>query len=228
MGGRNLHTMIDGVIRRYADPGLSRLGRWVISLGFTADWLSLAGFIIGMACVPLLAFQYYGLALMFLALNRLLDGLDGAVARLSQPTDQGAFLDIVLDFVFYSAFVFGVILSMPDQALAGAFLLFSFVANGSSFLAFAIFAEKLSISTSLRGEKSFYYLGGLAEGFETIVTFTLICLFPGGFEIFAVIFGIMCLVNAAYRIYIGSRMIARNKPANSTQTEDQDSITRLP
>ena len=28
--------------------------------------------------------------------------LDGSVARLTQPTDAGGFLDIALDFVFYA------------------------------------------------------------------------------------------------------------------------------
>jgi len=36
--------------------------------------------------------------------NRVVDGLDGAVARATVATVRGAFLDIVLDFAFYAAF----------------------------------------------------------------------------------------------------------------------------
>ncbi len=80
---------------------------------------------------------------MLLLLSRLCDGLDGAVARHTQKTDRGGFLDIVLDFAFYGVIPLGFVVAEPAQnAVAGAVLLFAFYVNGASFLAYAIMAEK--------------------------------------------------------------------------------------
>ena len=65
-----------------------------------------------------------------LLLNRALDGLDGALARLSRVTDRGAFLDIGLDFVFYAAIPLAFAVSDPAaNALAAAVLLAAFSAR---------------------------------------------------------------------------------------------------
>ena len=193
--------MIDGKIRHLADPALIQIARLVCRLNISADAITICGFAIGMLCIPLLALEQYWLALLCLAVNRLSDGLDGTVARLTKTTDAGAFLDITLDFMFYSGFVFGFVLGNPDQAVFGALLIFSFVANGSAFLAFSVFAERNALSTEARGSKSIYYLGGLAEGFETIIAFTLICLLPHLFWLVAIVFSLMCWISAAYRIF---------------------------
>jgi phosphatidylglycerophosphate synthase len=153
-----------------------------------------------MLAVPLIAFHFYLLALVAILTNRLLDGLDGAVAKQTVATDLGGYLDIVLDFIFYSAVILGFCLAQPDQALYGAFLIFSFVGTGSSFLGFAIFAEKRGISSEIHGSKSLYYLGGLTEGTETILLFILLCIFPGYFGPLALVFGLLCWLTTLSRI----------------------------
>ena len=110
-----------------------------------------------MLVIPLIAFEFYKWAILVIFLNRLIDGLDGAVARQTESTTRGAFLDIVLDFIFYSAVIFSFALANPSQnALSAAALIFSFVGTGSSFLAFAIFAERLSIESVKYPSKCFY------------------------------------------------------------------------
>ncbi len=137
-------------------------------------------------------------------LNRLADGLDGALARRSKKTDRGGFLDITLDFIFYSSIPFAFALADPlTNALAAAFLIFSFIGTGCSFLAYAIMAEKRGITTDIRGQKSLYYLGGLTEGTETILLFVIFCLFPTWFPVLAVIFGALCWITTATRIHAG-------------------------
>src|SRR4029453_12749984 len=102
----------------------------------------------------------------------------GAVARATQRTDLGAFLDITLDFFVYAAVPLGFAAWSPHaNALPAAFLLASFVANGSAFLAFSTMAEKRGITTTRQGRKSIYYLAGIAEGFETIAFMIAFCLF---------------------------------------------------
>lgn len=176
--------------------------------GVKANWITVLGFVVGMMAVPALYFEQTGLALLLIIMNRLMDGLDGAVARVQGPTDLGGYLDITLDFIFYSAIVFGFALMNPlENALAASFVIFSFMGTGSSFLAFAIMAEKRSIERLDYGRKSLYFLGGLAEGSETIAFLVLICVFPEYFVWLAYGFGAICWVTTATRIYAGYRTL---------------------
>ncbi len=193
--------MIDSGIRRHIDPAFNAVGLGLSSMGITANQVTVAGFVFGMMALPLLAFEMYYWALFVGTLNRVCDALDGAIARDQGITDLGGYLDIVLDFIFYSAVVFGFVLAQPEHAVYGAFLIFSFIGSGTSFLTYSIFAAKNNLSTEARGKKSIYYLGGLTEGFETIVTFILMCLFPEYFWLIAAIFGSLCWISTAGRIH---------------------------
>lgn len=192
--------MFDAALRRVIDPPLNEAGRRLARIGVPANAVTVVGFTVGMAAVPALATGHYDWALAAILVNRIGDGLDGAVARASGPTDVGGYLDIVMDFIFYSAVVFGFGLGRPDEAIWAAFLIFSFIGTGASFLAYAIVAAKRGVTSERRGRKSFFYLGGLAEGTETIVAFVLICLMPWAFPSIAAAFGAMCWLTTASRI----------------------------
>lgn len=198
--------MLYAWMRRRIDTPLDRLGRSLAAAGLRANQVTLLGFIAGVAAVPLLAVEAYWPALVLILLNRLADGLDGAIARNTQTTDLGGYLDIVCDFLVYSGLVFGFALARPEaNALPAAFLILSFVGTGSSFLAYAVVATKRGVTTKIRGHKSFYYLGGLTEGTETFALFVLLCLFPDAFPWLAWIFGGLCWITTAFRILAAVR-----------------------
>ena len=165
-----------------------------------ADWITWAGFVLGLCAVPAIASGAYLVGLGFIVANRVADGLDGAVARHSRPSDAGAFLDIALDFIFYAAVPFAFALARPADALAAAFLIFAFVASGSTFLAYAVLAGKRGLTTDLNGKKSIYHIGGLTEGSETFAVFALACIFPNWFSVICYMFGTLCFVTAGTRI----------------------------
>ncbi|VTS08268.1 CDP-alcohol phosphatidyltransferase family protein [Tuwongella immobilis] len=192
--------MLDGRMRRMIDPIVDRLAGLLSRLGCSANAVTLIGFGIGILAGIALAYRAYELALAAILLNRVADGLDGALARRLGPTDLGAYLDIVLDFLIYSGLIFGFAVGQPESALAAAFLIFSFVGTGSSFLAFAILAAKRGESTTSRGKKGIYYLSGLAEGTETIAVLVLICLRPDWFVPIAYTFGGICWLTTLLRI----------------------------
>lgn len=172
--------------------------------GISADHISLAGFAIGALAIPALGFGAYGLALVLLAINRLADGLDGAVARATTPSDRGAFLDIALDFVFYALFPLGFALADPAaNALPAAVLITAFVGTASSFLAFASIAAKRGQSAADYPAKGIYYLGGLTEGFETIAAFVAMCLYPAAFPWLAYAYAAACALTTVMRWYQG-------------------------
>jgi phosphatidylglycerophosphate synthase len=191
--------MLDATMRRIIDPPLDRIGRSFAAAGVSANAITVAGLAIGLLAVPALAAEWYGAALILVLLNRLADGIDGAVARRTQLTDLGGYLDIVCDFIFYAAIPFGFALARSENAAAAAFLLLSFVGTGTSFLAYAIMAAKRQLTTDRRGSKSLYYLGGLTEGTETIAVFVAVCLLPDLFVPLAYGFGALCWITTGSR-----------------------------
>ena len=147
--------MFDGRLRALIDPPLDAAGRALARRGLSADHVTLAGLALGLACALAVFGRHDGLALALLAASRLLDGLDGAVARATKPSDRGGFLDITCDFVFYGAVPLAFALRDPtSNALPAAVLLFAFYVNGASFLAFAVMAAKRGLATTQRGVKS--------------------------------------------------------------------------
>lgn len=201
--------MLDTFFIRNLKQPLARLAKGLDALGVTANGITLVGFLFGIMVLPALYFEMTLLALLLILFNRAMDGLDGAVARIQGPTDLGGYLDITLDFIFYSAVVFGFALLNPaENALAAGFLIFAFMGTGSSFLAFAIMAEKRNIERLDYGKKSLYFLGGLTEGTETILFLVLICLLPDYFSVLAYVFGAACWITTATRIYAGYRTLS--------------------
>ncbi len=191
--------MIDATLLPLQRRALAPLARAIAARGISADQITLAGFVLGALALPALAFGQFGLALGLIALNRLADGLDGAVARLTGPTDRGAFLDIALDFLFYALVPLGFALADPAYALPAAVLLVAFVGTGSSFLAFASIAAKRGIGADVYPGKGLYYLGGLTEGAETIAVFAAMCLWPAAFPALAYVFAVACAVTTLTR-----------------------------
>lgn len=178
-------------------------------LGVRPDHITLAGFAIGILALPAIWAGFYGIGLVLILINRVADGLDGAVARMGTPTDRGAFLDIALDFVFYAAVPLGFALADPSRnALPAAVLIFSFVGTGSSFLAFSVLAEKQRLTAEDFPTKGLYYLGGLTEGFETILFFVAFCLWPGAFAWLAYLFAAMALITTVARWMMGWQVFA--------------------
>ena len=195
--------MLDARLRPIIDPPLDRLSDALAAVGLSPNAATVLGFALGLAALVAIATQAWLLGLVLILLNRLFDGLDGALARRCGATDLGGFLDIVLDFIFYAGVPFAFALADPEaNALAAAFLVFSFVGTGSSFLAYAIMAAKRGISSELRGKKSLYYLGGLTEGTETIAALVLCCLFPASFPLIAWTFGGLCWLTTGTRLAI--------------------------
>jgi phosphatidylglycerophosphate synthase len=196
--------MLDRYSLQLLSPRLESIARLLAQKGVKADHITLGGFFVGMAGAAAISLRYYFLGLLLILLNRLGDGLDGPLARMTGPTDRGAFLDITLDFIFYSAVIAGFALAEPaNNALPATILIFSFIGTGSTFLAYAIMAERRSITNLKLPQKGFYYLGGIAEGTETILFLILFCLFPSLFSLFAWIFALLCMLATTIRIIYG-------------------------
>lgn len=195
--------MLDRFMRRLLDPMLDRAGRSLAARGVGADALTFAGLAAGLAACLCLAATLDALAVVLLAANRILDGLDGAVARATARTDRGGFLDIVFDFAFYGGVPLAFALRDPAlNAVPAAVLLFAFYVNGASFLAFAAVAAKRRLETVLFADKTIYFTVGLAEGTETILFFAAMALAPAWFPVLAYAFAGLTVMSAIARVAV--------------------------
>jgi phosphatidylglycerophosphate synthase len=196
--------MLDSFLRRHIDPPLDAMGRVLARRGVTADQVTLAGWAVGLGAALAIALGAPLTGLAMIVLNRICDGIDGAVARAAGPTDRGGFLDIALDFMFYAAIPLAFAIHDPARnALAAAVLLAAFLANGTAFLAYAVIAAKRGLTTQAQGLKSIYYMVGLAEGAETIAVFCAFCLWPRAFPVLALAFAAVCALSAIARLIMG-------------------------
>jgi phosphatidylglycerophosphate synthase len=193
--------MLDRLARRLVDPLLEPVATMLASVEVPATAITVTGFAVGMSGCVAIALGHYQLGLILIAINRLADGLDGAVARRTQITDLGGFLDIVLDLIFYASVPLGFGYVDPERnLLAASFVIHSFMGSSGSFLAAAILSAKRGVTTGWEGRKSFYYHTGLMEGSETILYMVVCCLFPAHFAVFSWIFGALCWLTALLRV----------------------------
>ena len=198
--------MLDRAAIALLRPVLERGARGLQQLGLSANGVTGLGFALGMGAALAIAQRDYAWGLALLLASRLCDGLDGALARLTQATDRGAFLDIVLDFLFYASIPLAFAISDPaERALPAAVLLAAFIGTGSSFLAYAVLAERRGLRSESHPRKGIFYLGGLTEASETLICFALMCLLPGFFSVWAYGFAVLCAVTVATRLWAGWR-----------------------
>ncbi len=198
--------MLDCRLRPLIDPPLSRLALPLARRGVPAGLVTVAGLGTGLLAACAAGFGCFNTALGLFLFSRLLDGLDGHVARLRGPTGLGGHFDLLADFTIYAALPLGLAVAMPDAALAAAGLLASFYINAASFFGTAILAERRQMQSSANGPKSHYHPRGLIEGTETIAFFAVCLLVPGWFTTLAPIFALLTLWTAASRIPVAWRL----------------------
>lgn len=191
--------MLDAKLRPLIDPPLNRMARALARWGVSANMLTFFGLALGLCGAAAIAFGEVWAGLALIIANRLADGLDGAVARATQPSDLGGYFDIVADFAFYVSVPVGFGVMAADNALPALVLTASFVLTGVSFLAFAVIAAQRGEESDTHGKKSFFYSTGLAEGTETIAAFIAMCLFPAWFGVIAYTYAALCTLTVLQR-----------------------------
>ena len=205
--------MLDRAAATLIQPVVNAVAQRLNRMGLIANQITIAGFFIGLLAAVLIAHGAYLAGATAIMMSRACDALDGAVARMTRPTDAGGFLDIALDFLFYASIPLAFAINQPAQnALPAAVLLAAFIGTGSSFLAFAVFAAKRNLASLAWPQKSFYFLGGLTEATETLGFFMAMCLWPDSFPLLAYVFAALCAITVATRIIWGWRTFQDTNP----------------
>src|SRR6056300_1873620 len=157
--------MFDRQIQKYTQKPLRSIALLFLKF-ISPNQMTLLGFGFGvLMCVSIVIDQYL-IAIIFLFLNRLSDGLDGAMARLKNPTPLGGYLDIVFDFLIYGGFVLSFGITEQNNTFLSMVLLFCYLGTGSTFLAKATILPSLTNQNLNEIPKSFHYAVGLIEGTE--------------------------------------------------------------
>jgi len=202
--------MFDHVLRALKDRWLAPVARW-LGPAVSPNLVTMLAFLVGMASAAAVLVGHDGVALAFWVGNRVLDGLDGTVARINdRQTDFGGYLDIVLDFVVYAAIPVAM-LAAPDGErllLPGAILLASFFVNAASWMYLAAILERRSAGASARGELTTVTMPpGIVAGTETFAFYAVFIVAPGwratGFMVMSALVG----VNVLQRLWWGHRAL---------------------
>ena len=194
--------MFDRQIQNFTQKPLQYIAKLFLKF-ISPNQMTLIGFVFGiLMCISIVIDQYL-IGILFLFLNRLSDGLDGAMARLTAPTPLGGYLDIVLDFLVYGGFVLSFGITDQNNTFLSMILLFCYIGTGATFLAKAAILPSLT-HQRLNDDipKSFHYAEGLIEGGETILFMAMCLLFPSLFIYLASIFILFCLITIIFRIYV--------------------------
>ncbi|AEF42590.1 CDP-alcohol phosphatidyltransferase family protein [Hoyosella subflava] len=203
--------MFDAPLRRVLEAPLARIAATIDKRWVTPDRLTTSGLVLGLGSAVTAGLQWWYIALVLWLLSRCADGLDGPLARHRQTqSGAGGFYDITADFIVYGSTVVGVAVGV--SAAFGApqwpflFVLLAYYINGAAFLAFSSIAEKTG--RTLDDGRSLSFLGGLAEGAETVLVHSLWLLFPMfGWQI-ALVWSVVVGVSAAQRIVGGYRALS--------------------
>lgn len=226
--------VLDQRVRAVLAPLLGGLASRLARLGVTPMQLTLGGLVIGVGSVVAAATGLWLVALGLWLTNRLVDGLDGPVARAGgTSTVLGGFADIVADFTMYGAFVVGCAIGQPDARVAALVLLVTYYVNGAAFLALdgiagregldlaspAAMSERDTPSSSsasgggndrrnpIKDGRTFVFIASLTEGTETVVAHGLFVLFPGVMPWTMGVFAGMVAISALQRVLLARRVL---------------------
>jgi len=203
--------MFDRQIRQAIGPGLEKAGIRLARAGVRPGALTAAGWVAGVGACVSAGTRLWPEALVLWLANRAFDGLDGPLARAAGATDRGGFFDIVADFSIYGGFVVAVAVAVPAARLAGAVLLLAYYVSGTAFLALSSLLERRGPHST--DGRSLRFVGGLAEGAETLVVYVLFCLLPASAPTIAWAFAAAVGVTALQRIVIGARLLRDERVA---------------
>ncbi|MFY9915530.1 MAG: CDP-alcohol phosphatidyltransferase family protein [Nocardioidaceae bacterium] len=213
--------MLDTKARRLVSPVLESLAARLSDAGVPPLAITGAGWVAGVAACVSAATGSWTPALLLWLLNRLLDGLDGPVARRRGQTDLGGFLDIVADFSIYAGFVVGVAIAVPEARLACLVLLAAYYLSGTAFLALSGLVKE--DSRRWYDGRSLRFVGGLAEGTETILVYVAFCLLPAQAAVIAWSFSVVVAVTALQRIAMAVHVLrGRQTPCDQPVPELQE------
>ncbi|MGE4178099.1 MAG: CDP-alcohol phosphatidyltransferase family protein [Thermoleophilia bacterium] len=205
--------MIDRALRRQKEVALASVVR-LVPRAVHPTALTVAAVVPGLGAALAAAAGVPALALALWLANRILDGLDGPVARRTgRQSDLGAYADILLDVVVYAAIPLGIAVGQDSRAawVAAAALLASFYVNAISWSYLSALLERRGAGAAARGDVTAVTMPpGLVEGAETVILLGLALAVP------AWSVAVMWVMAAGVAVGVAQRAIAAARALRST------------
>ncbi|MFK7802623.1 MAG: CDP-alcohol phosphatidyltransferase family protein [Anaerolineae bacterium] len=194
--------MLDSVTRTAKEMTLNPVAGLLDSIH--PNHITIASLFPGLLCAWFASQGMMGWAVGMWAANRILDGLDGTLARRQgTQSDFGGYLDILIDFVVYAVVPIGIVLGRPDQAnwIALAILLTVYYVNSASWMYLSSILEKRGRGTSRTKELTTITMPtGIIEGTETVIAYFLFLLFPAYSVYLFLLFAFLVAVTIVQRM----------------------------
>lgn len=198
--------MLDAPMRGLLRPGLDRVAVVLVRLGVSPMALTVGGLVLGLGAAVMAARALWTAALVLWLVSRLLDGLDGPVARRCARTSAfGGWADFTSDLTVYGAFVAGCAIGQPDARVACLVLLVTYYVNAGTLLGFSAAAERAGIAAP--DDRTFHFTRGLAEGTETIAVHAAFVLFPAVMAPVAWVFAGAVIITILQRVVLARRVL---------------------
>lgn len=171
--------MIDGPFRTRFARWAAPLAAGLVALGVSANQVTLAAFALSLPAAYLVAIGQGWAGLALWLASRLLDGLDGLVARSGGTASSfGGYLDITLDMAAYSAMAVGFGVWHAEHAMLFLLILMGYVLCGTTVLALSSILEREKAQLP-DNDRTLQLTPGYAEAGETTIAYVLFTLFPG-------------------------------------------------
>jgi phosphatidylglycerophosphate synthase len=187
--------MLDAALQRLLSGPVDRLAAMLQRAGIGPNSITLVGFVFGLLAAGATGATLYLVALIFLTLHRVADLLDGAVARRSNASALGAFLDLSLGYIIFGIVAFAFVLARQQNGLAGTFLILGLLADAVTAMGVRAFAVP---SLPKRGPlpRSLIITGPTAS----YILFVIMMLVPWSFGFLPYFYGVLCFITAGARI----------------------------
>lgn len=194
--------MLDQTTRELKERALRPIA--IFSSGIDPTTITTIALVFGVFAAVTAAMGLYPVALALWFVNRILDGLDGTIARLNnKQSDMGGYVDILFDYVVYALIPLSIVYSQPSDFgwLALSILFVVYYVNTASWMYLSSILEKRMAGATLRGEKTSVTMpGGLVGGTETIIVYTLFLLIPWAHPYLFLVFAGMIFFTIVQRL----------------------------
>lgn len=212
--------MFDKRLRSLKDMFITPLAD-LVGRFLSPNEVSLLAFAVGLGCMAFIAFNHLIAAIVFWVINRVLDGMDGLIARRSgRASDAGGYLDIMLDFLVYAGIPLAIAWTDATLALVCAAMMASFYVNSASWMYLSAVFEKHGNGASDRGEKTSISMPlGIVEGGETIIFYILMILVPTWRMVLFHLLTGLTFLGAAIRFWQGFKFLRQMKNEPTTNNE---------
>ncbi|MCM2131016.1 CDP-alcohol phosphatidyltransferase family protein [Larsenimonas rhizosphaerae] len=202
--------MFDNWFHARIQRPLHWVARHLVAWNITPTKVSIFGFVVGLLAIPALWLGEPAWAVGAIVVNRLMDALDGAIARWADvSTASGRFLETTLDSLFYAAMlaaVFFMYVSVPMPAIITLMLGVAALSIGAR--AFHATAPALNARTRSRS-RSVARFSGLFGHIALTCFLSAVCLYPEHATVMTWSGGALTLLAAFIQVVVGYNSLNR-------------------